>query len=182
MYYSFCVWLFCKIMIHTVYTLYGSLAIFNVWCTKKCMLSPTGSRCVQAFVPRSVRETPESLPLGDDWRRHRQTPLLPLCGVQVSESGVTFPERGGMSLCDILSVKDSQKATAAVSWCCDFLCVCVCVFQVLSEPWRLSTSQTAMQVQMFDLVNHPEYISCGGGFGPVSHHCFLNLTLHIDTN
>ncbi|XP_074518935.1 carnitine O-palmitoyltransferase 1, liver isoform isoform X2 [Halichoeres trimaculatus] len=40
--------------------------------------------------------------------------------------------------------------------------------EVLSEPWRLSTSQTAMQVQMFDLVNHPEYISCGGGFGPVA--------------
>ena len=43
------------------------------------------------------------------------------------------------------------------------------VFQVLSEPWRLSTSQTSVQqVELFDLVNHPEYISCGGGFGPVS--------------
>lgn len=42
-------------------------------------------------------------------------------------------------------------------------------FQVLSEPWRLSTSQTPVQqVELFDLVNHPEYISCGGGFGPVS--------------
>ncbi|XP_060884043.1 carnitine O-palmitoyltransferase 1, liver isoform-like isoform X1 [Labrus mixtus] len=40
--------------------------------------------------------------------------------------------------------------------------------EVLSEPWRLSTSQTAMQLQLFDLVNHPEYISCGGGFGPVA--------------
>ncbi|MEQ2205215.1 hypothetical protein XENOCAPTIV_018541, partial [Xenoophorus captivus] len=45
----------------------------------------------------------------------------------------------------------------------------VCVFQVLSEPWRLSTSQTPVQqVELFDLVNHPEYISCGGGFGPVA--------------
>ncbi|XP_053567657.1 LOW QUALITY PROTEIN: carnitine O-palmitoyltransferase 1, liver isoform-like [Bombina bombina] len=41
--------------------------------------------------------------------------------------------------------------------------------QVLSEPWRLSTSQTPIQqVELFDLVNHPEYVSCGGGFGPVA--------------
>lgn len=41
--------------------------------------------------------------------------------------------------------------------------------EVLSEPWRLSTSQTAVQqVELFDLVNHPEYVSCGGGFGPVA--------------
>ncbi|KAJ8399948.1 hypothetical protein AAFF_G00406780 [Aldrovandia affinis] len=41
--------------------------------------------------------------------------------------------------------------------------------EVLSEPWRLSTSQTPVQqVELFDLVNHPEYISCGGGFGPVA--------------
>lgn len=41
-------------------------------------------------------------------------------------------------------------------------------FQVLSEPWRLSTSQTPLQqVELFDLVKHPEYASSGGGFGPV---------------
>lgn len=41
-------------------------------------------------------------------------------------------------------------------------------FQVLSEPWRLSTSQTPLQqVELFDLVKHPEYVSSGGGFGPV---------------
>ncbi|XP_037547327.1 carnitine O-palmitoyltransferase 1, liver isoform isoform X2 [Nematolebias whitei] len=41
--------------------------------------------------------------------------------------------------------------------------------EVLSEPWRLSTSQTPVQqVELFDLVNNPEYISCGGGFGPVA--------------
>ncbi|TSL82537.1 Carnitine O-palmitoyltransferase 1, liver isoform [Bagarius yarrelli] len=40
---------------------------------------------------------------------------------------------------------------------------------VLSEPWRLSTSQTPFQqVELFDLVNHPDYITCGGGFGPVA--------------
>lgn len=48
----------------------------------------------------------------------------------------------------------------------------VCVagdLQVLSEPWRLSTSQTPVQqMELFDLVNHPEFISLGGGFGPVS--------------
>uniref|UniRef100_H2LR59 Uncharacterized protein n=1 Tax=Oryzias latipes TaxID=8090 RepID=H2LR59_ORYLA len=41
--------------------------------------------------------------------------------------------------------------------------------EVLAEPWRLSTSQTSIQqVELFDLANHPEYISCGGGFGPVA--------------
>ncbi|XP_062993403.1 palmitoyl thioesterase CPT1C isoform X2 [Elgaria multicarinata webbii] len=40
--------------------------------------------------------------------------------------------------------------------------------EVLSEPWRLSTSQTPVQqMELFDLENHPDYISCGGGFGPV---------------
>ncbi|XP_074872185.1 palmitoyl thioesterase CPT1C isoform X2 [Carettochelys insculpta] len=39
---------------------------------------------------------------------------------------------------------------------------------VLSEPWGLSTSQTPIQqLELFDLHNHPDYISCGGGFGPV---------------
>uniref|UniRef100_A0A674MGU4 carnitine O-palmitoyltransferase n=1 Tax=Takifugu rubripes TaxID=31033 RepID=A0A674MGU4_TAKRU len=41
--------------------------------------------------------------------------------------------------------------------------------EVLSEPWRLSTSQTPVQqVELFDLVKHPEYVSSGGGFGPVA--------------
>ncbi|KAJ8402544.1 hypothetical protein AAFF_G00366270 [Aldrovandia affinis] len=41
--------------------------------------------------------------------------------------------------------------------------------EVLSEPWRLSTSQTPIQqIELFDLVSHPEYVSCGGGFGPVA--------------
>ncbi|KAM3822066.1 palmitoyl thioesterase CPT1C [Vipera latastei] len=40
--------------------------------------------------------------------------------------------------------------------------------EVLSEPWRLSTSQTPIQqIELFDLQNNPDYISCGGGFGPV---------------
>ncbi|XP_068170162.1 carnitine O-palmitoyltransferase 1, liver isoform isoform X2 [Antennarius striatus] len=41
--------------------------------------------------------------------------------------------------------------------------------EVLSEPWRLSTSQTPLQqIELFDLVKHPEYVSSGGGFGPVA--------------
>jgi hypothetical protein len=41
--------------------------------------------------------------------------------------------------------------------------------QVLSEPWRLSTSQTPQQqVELFDFEKYPDYVSCGGGFGPVS--------------
>lgn len=43
------------------------------------------------------------------------------------------------------------------------------VFQGLTEPWRLSTSQTPFQLQeLFDFVKHPDYVTLGGGFGPVS--------------
>ncbi|XP_065712347.1 carnitine O-palmitoyltransferase 1, muscle isoform [Patagioenas fasciata] len=41
--------------------------------------------------------------------------------------------------------------------------------QVLSEPWRLSTSQTPqLQLKMFDLDKYPDHVSTGGGFGPVA--------------
>ncbi|XP_078539011.1 carnitine O-palmitoyltransferase 1, liver isoform isoform X2 [Lissotriton helveticus] len=41
--------------------------------------------------------------------------------------------------------------------------------EVLSEPWRLSTSQTPQQqVELFQLDKNPEYVSSGGGFGPVA--------------
>merc|ERR550539_519111 len=41
--------------------------------------------------------------------------------------------------------------------------------EVLSEPWRLSTSQTTSnQTNKFDLKKHPNFISAGGGFGPVA--------------
>uniref|UniRef100_A0A2K6EEB9 Carnitine O-palmitoyltransferase 1, liver isoform n=1 Tax=Propithecus coquereli TaxID=379532 RepID=A0A2K6EEB9_PROCO len=41
--------------------------------------------------------------------------------------------------------------------------------EVLSEPWRLSTSQTPQQqVELFNLERNPQYVSSGGGFGPVA--------------
>ncbi|KAJ6651521.1 hypothetical protein lerEdw1_020856 [Lerista edwardsae] len=41
--------------------------------------------------------------------------------------------------------------------------------KVLSEPWRLSTSQTPQQqIGMFDLEKNPDHVSSGGGFGPVA--------------
>ncbi|KAG5898086.1 hypothetical protein JTB14_001790 [Gonioctena quinquepunctata] len=41
--------------------------------------------------------------------------------------------------------------------------------EVLSEPWRLSTSQTPHgQTSRLDLKKHPKCISAGGGFGPVA--------------
>ncbi|XP_050391317.1 carnitine O-palmitoyltransferase 1, liver isoform isoform X1 [Patella vulgata] len=41
--------------------------------------------------------------------------------------------------------------------------------EVLSEPWRLSTSQTPhQQTNRIDLVKHPKQICAGGGFGPVA--------------
>lgn len=40
---------------------------------------------------------------------------------------------------------------------------------MLSEPWRLSTSQTPHgQTNRMDLTKNPDCISAGGGFGPVA--------------
>lgn len=41
--------------------------------------------------------------------------------------------------------------------------------EVLSEPWRLSTSQIAQfQIRMFDPNKYPNHLGAGGGFGPVA--------------
>lgn len=41
--------------------------------------------------------------------------------------------------------------------------------EVLSEPWKLSTSQTPHnQSTILDTKRYPKHISCGGGFGPVA--------------
>lgn len=43
------------------------------------------------------------------------------------------------------------------------------LWQVLSEPWRLSTSQIPQsQIRMFDPEQHPNHLAPGGGFGPVA--------------
>lgn len=40
---------------------------------------------------------------------------------------------------------------------------------MLSEPWKLSTSQTPHgQAGLLDLNKYPKHISAGGGFGPVA--------------
>lgn len=53
-----------------------------------------GCRCVQMLVSPSGRQTPAAVPLGHDWSWNWQTPLLPLRGVKVPWSGVSFLERG----------------------------------------------------------------------------------------
>uniref|UniRef100_A0A8C1J5C2 carnitine O-palmitoyltransferase n=1 Tax=Cyprinus carpio TaxID=7962 RepID=A0A8C1J5C2_CYPCA len=64
---------------------------------------------------------------------------------------------------------NSEFMTIYVILLCNIIFVCVCFLQVLSETWRLSTSQTPLQqVELFDFVNHPDYTTCGGGFGPVA--------------
>ncbi|XP_005379647.1 PREDICTED: carnitine O-palmitoyltransferase 1, muscle isoform isoform X1 [Chinchilla lanigera] len=41
--------------------------------------------------------------------------------------------------------------------------------EVLSEPWRLSTSQIPQsQIRMFDPNQYPNHLAAGGGFGPVA--------------
>lgn len=140
--------------------------------------SPTGNRCVQAFVLHSVRKAPTSVSAGCHWSRYRQTPLLPLRGIQIPRSGVSFLERGlflsfvtlFLSECSIQdgyfsSFIKANTADTSANWCNGFLWI----FQVLSEPWQLSSSQIPYQmIELYDTVNHPEYLCYGGGFGPVS--------------
>lgn len=66
-------------------------------------LSPPDDRCVQAFVPHGVRKAPTPVSPGQHWRRHWQTPLLPLRDIKISRSGVSFPERGSFFCCDIFT-------------------------------------------------------------------------------
>ncbi|XP_008409562.1 carnitine O-palmitoyltransferase 1, muscle isoform [Poecilia reticulata] len=41
--------------------------------------------------------------------------------------------------------------------------------KVLSEPWKLSTSQTPQQqINLVDIDKFPKYVGAGGGFGPVA--------------
>ncbi|XP_015448137.1 carnitine O-palmitoyltransferase 1, brain isoform isoform X2 [Pteropus alecto] len=43
--------------------------------------------------------------------------------------------------------------------------------QVHSEQWQLATSQIPVQqIHLFDVHNYPDYVSSGGGFGPVDDH------------
>lgn len=63
--------------------------------------------------------------------------------------------------------------SAWMKFCVDLITFAYSVFlasqEVLSEPWRLSTSQTPHgQTTKLDLVKHPDCISAGGGFGPVA--------------
>ncbi|XP_062947083.1 palmitoyl thioesterase CPT1C isoform X2 [Cynocephalus volans] len=63
--------------------------------------------------------------------------------------------------------------------------------QVHAEQWLLSTSQVPVQqAHLFDVHNHPDYVSSGGGFGPADDHgygvsyIFLGndmITFHISS-
>ena len=64
--------------------------------------------------------------------------------------------------CSINSRSSSFASTAAASLGC-------LNHQILSEPWKLSTSQTPHgQANLLDFRANPDYISAGGGFGPVA--------------
>lgn len=143
-------------------------------------------------------EAPAHVPHGHDRRRHRPAPLLPLRGVPIPGGRVPLPgtgERGtvpGCALCcgaqrgtgrcrgaqwDAVGCSGVQQGAvgcSGVQWDavgCSGVQQGAAVTpspQVLSEPWRLSTSQTPQQqLKMFDLDKYPDHVSTGGGFGPV---------------
>lgn len=49
---------------------------------------------MQAAFPTGCREAPEPLPTGYDGSWNRQTPLLPVRGLQIPRGGLTLPQRG----------------------------------------------------------------------------------------
>lgn len=124
-------------------------------------LIPSDRRTSQV-AEKGSRKAPKYVPPGNDGTRHRPSSLLSLCGLQIPGRGLRLPQ-GGMKLgrCHavfcwrLLPIAPIENSIRGA-------------FQVLSEPWRLSTSQTPLQqLELFDLVKHPEYVSSGGGFGPV---------------
>uniref|UniRef100_A0A671N9I9 Carnitine O-palmitoyltransferase 1, muscle isoform n=1 Tax=Sinocyclocheilus anshuiensis TaxID=1608454 RepID=A0A671N9I9_9TELE len=55
--------------------------------------------------------------------------------------------------------------------------------QVLSEPWRLSTSQTPQQqLNLIDIQKFPKYVGAGGGFGPVADDGYGVSYIIVDEN
>lgn len=105
-------------------------------------------------VSESDRQAPEHVPSGHDRFRHRPTPLLSLHHVQVFGRGLSFPKAG-----ENARTLQPHDNVAQVSTC----------LQVLSEPWKLSTSQTPQQqLNLMDINKFPNYVGAGGGFGPVS--------------
>lgn len=134
--------------------------------------SPPDERCVPAFIPHGVRKTPASISHGLHRSWYRQTPLWPLRGIQIPRSGVSFPEWGFLlsfsTFIDIFVLRSDWFFLISLKQTIQ-LTRCLLAFQALSEPWRLSSSQIAYQLmELFDPVNHPEYLCYGGGFGPVS--------------
>lgn len=169
----------------------------------------TGRGTMQASLPVGFREAPKPLSNGYDWSWNWQTPLLPVCGLQILGGGVALPQRGKLQASMLLRCSSFVSVIYAEFAVCragrppikklSGRCVCALwwfitlfhrrcyrpshvlpqhalssaffplTFQVLSEPWRLSTSQTPVQqMELFDLKKHPDFISLGGGFGPVS--------------
>lgn len=238
----------------------------------ECDFGLTDRGTVQASLQAGLREAPKSLSNGNDGSGNRQTPLLPLRGLQILGGRVTLPQRGKCHKfnCTLLlflwyavpghdkphSDADYSCNNRAITQSCPHLiphillvkqgmshCPNTCTDrfpvqscshwvskpyqsksnrrdrylwslklslakrlkercpvishhfpmtflttpfsllspQVLSEPWRLSTSQTPVQqMELFDLKNNPDFISLGGGFGPVSDtHAFSQYLLRL---
>lgn len=80
---------------------------------------------------------------------------------------------GGQEVCAPAHAGAQASPVSSASAECLFhawsLTAVISLLQVLSEPWRLSTSQIAQfQIRMFDPDKYPKHLGAGGGFGPVS--------------
>lgn len=101
----------------------------------------TGRSCGGGFCADAVTVRTDRGPGPQSGRRC----VRPFCVLSQDASGTTCPR--------VCSASDGRASLS----------------QVLSEPWRLSTSQIAQfQIRMFDPNKYPKHLGAGGGFGPVS--------------
>lgn len=156
--------------------LHPSLAIFNVCYAKQSLplihFSTRRKMCAGVYSAQRQRNTSISLAWLAQEPVSTDTSLASTWYPNTSEwsllSWTRFPPFFRFCLfiylCCVLLFKGADRA-ATSSRLTQFLLA----FQALSEPWRLSSSQIAYQMmELFDPVNHPEYLCYGGGFGPVS--------------
>lgn len=124
---------------------------------------PWAERTASGAVPDSSGKTPEHVPSGHDRSRHRPPSLLPLRRLQITGYKIALPQPSTSSEINRLHFLVEVNWLKPNGWMWSY------VLQVLSEPWRLSTSQTPQQqLNLVDIQKFPKYVGAGGGFGPVS--------------
>lgn len=125
-------------------------------------------------VPESSGKTPEHVPSGHDRSRYRPPSLLSLLRLQITGYKVALPQPGTSCKINEFNFLVKLKWLRVKGWTGLYF------LQVLSEPWRLSTSQTPQQqLNLVDIQQFPKFVGAGGGFGPVSVSLHKSNTVYV---